>query len=137
MMAISFLALEERMKAEGMIKQENEKIQPEGLKEDNVEAENEPDDNEAKIEIVKVKKPKAKPKPKANPKPKKKIVYVEESSSDDEEEIIYRKRRPRTHYTFFTAGCFSKKRAIFLAFFCWALTRIAKVFILRSSNHTV
>lgn len=102
---------EDRMKAEGMIEQKNAKIEPEGGKEENKEAENEPyyepDYGEANVvrsnnvEIVKVKKPKAKPKPKAKskPKPKKKIVYVEESSSDDDDEpeVIYRKRRPRTH----------------------------------------
>ena len=87
---------EDRMKAEGMIEQVEVKIQPEGLKEDTVEAETEPY-IEPEVEIVKVKKPKAKPKPKPKSKPKKKIVYVEESSSDDESEVIYRKRRPRTH----------------------------------------
>jgi hypothetical protein len=96
---------EDRLKAEGLIEQKNAKIEPEGGKEENKEAENEPysepDYGEAnvvrsnKVKIVKVKKPKAKPKP----KPKKEIVYVEESSTDDDDEpeVIYRKRRPRTH----------------------------------------
>lgn len=89
---------EDRMMAEGMIEQRNAKVEPEGGKEENYEAENETyPEPDGEVEIIKVKKPKAKPKPKPKAKPKKKIVYVEESSSDDEEEVIVRKRRPRTH----------------------------------------